>query len=387
MNGAGGSGTAIPGLVDLQVNGFGGVDFAAADDAAYRRAGEALLECGVTAFQPTLITAPEAELVAALAEVARADRPTDRRRPPGGPVPLSLRLGAHPVTARRDPDAGLLERLLAAGHVSEMTLAPELDGALELIDVLNAHGVVVSCGHSDATAEQANRAFDRGAATVTHLFNAMRPLGHRDPGIAGAALARDDVVVQLILDGHHLAEETARVVWRAAAGRIALVSDAVAAAGIGDGSFRLGSVEVEVRDGVVRRDDGVLAGSSSTLVTPSGICTRSARPCPTRSPPPRRCRHGSHGAPTWARWRRARQRTSSSSTTHSRSGPCSSAARRSWSLPDGRDLLERRRRPRRRRASSGWRGSGSRNCLTAGRRRSTAIRSTSSSPPSSARRR
>ena len=147
-----------------------------------------------------------------------------------------------------------------------MTLAPELDGALDLIDVLNAHGVVVSCGHSDATAEQANRAFDRGAATVTHLFNAMRPLGHRDPGIAGAALARDDVVVQLILDGHHLAEETARVVWRAAAGRIALVSDAVAAAGIGDGSFRLGSVEVEVRDGVVRRDDGVLAGSSATLV-------------------------------------------------------------------------------------------------------------------------
>jgi N-acetylglucosamine-6-phosphate deacetylase len=147
-----------------------------------------------------------------------------------------------------------------------MTLAPELEGALELIDELHARGVVVSCGHSDATAEQANRAFDRGAATVTHLFNAMRPLGHRDPGIAGAALARDDVVVQLILDGHHLAEETARVVWRAAAGRIALVSDAVAAAGMGDGSFRLGSVDVEVRDGVVRRSDGVLAGSSVTLL-------------------------------------------------------------------------------------------------------------------------
>jgi N-acetylglucosamine-6-phosphate deacetylase len=267
VNGAGGSGTAIPGLVDLQVNGFGGVDFAAADAAAYRRAGETLLECGVTAFQPTLITAPEAELVAALAEVPRDPiGPRIVGAHLEGPFLSPLRLGAHPVTARRDPDPALLGRLLAAGPVSEMTLAPELEGSLELIDVLNAHGVVVSCGHSDATAEQANRAFDRGAATVTHLFNAMRPLGHRDPGIAGAALARDDVIVQLILDGNHLAEETARVVWRAAAGRIALVSDAVAAAGIGDGSFRLGSVEVEVRDGVVRRDDGVLAGSSATLV-------------------------------------------------------------------------------------------------------------------------
>ena len=147
-----------------------------------------------------------------------------------------------------------------------MTLAPELDGALELIDVLTERGVVVSCGHSDATAEEAGRAFDRGAATVTHLFNAMRPLQHRDPGIAGAALARDDVVVQVILDGHHLADETARVVWRAAAGRVALVSDAIAAARMGDGGYRLGAVDVEVRDGVARRADGVLAGSASTLI-------------------------------------------------------------------------------------------------------------------------
>ena len=268
LNGGGnGGGIAIPGLVDLQVNGFGGVDFAGADGPAYRRAGEALLECGVTAFQPTLITAPEDELVAALAEVPR--EPVGPRvigMHLEGPFLSPLRLGAHPVTARRDPDPALLERLLAAGPVSEMTLAPELDGALELIDLLGERGVVVSCGHSDATAEQANRAFDRGAATVTHLFNAMRPLGHRDPGIAGAALARDDVVVQLILDGHHLADETAQVVWRAAAGRVALVSDAIAAAGVGDGSFRLGSVDVEVRDGVARRGDGVLAGSSLTLL-------------------------------------------------------------------------------------------------------------------------
>jgi N-acetylglucosamine-6-phosphate deacetylase len=267
VNGGGGSGIAIPGLVDLQVNGFGGVDFAAADVAGYKRAGEALLESGVTAFQPTLITAPEEELVAALTAIPRDPiGPRVIGAHLEGPFLSPLRLGAHPLAARRDPDPELLGRLLDTGRVSEMTLAPELDGALELIDLLDARGVVASCGHSDATAEQAGRAFDRGAATVTHLFNAMRPLGHRDPGLAGAALARDDVIVQVILDGHHLAEETARVVWRAAAGRVALVSDAIAAAGVGDGSYRLGDVDVEVRDGVARRADGVLAGSALTLI-------------------------------------------------------------------------------------------------------------------------
>jgi N-acetylglucosamine-6-phosphate deacetylase len=148
-----------------------------------------------------------------------------------------------------------------------MTLAPELDGALKVIDVLHERGVVVSCGHSDATADEAALVFDRGVRTVTHLFNAMRPFAHRDPGLAGAALARDDVVVQIILDGHHVADETAKVVWKAAAGRVALVTDAMAATGVGDGLFRLGSVEVDVHDGVARRaDDGVLAGSVTTML-------------------------------------------------------------------------------------------------------------------------
>jgi N-acetylglucosamine-6-phosphate deacetylase len=246
-------GIAVPGFVDLQVNGFGGVDFATADADGYRRAGESLLETGVTAFQPTFITAPEGpRILGAHLE---------------GPFLSPERLGAHPASARRDPDVALLERLLEAGPVSQMTLAPELHGALELIDALQERGVVVSCGHSNATAAEAALAFDRGVRTVTHLFNAMPPFSHRDPGLAGAALARDDVIVQLILDGVHLANETAEVVWKAAAGRVALVTDAMAATGVGDGSFRLGGVEVEVRDGVARRaEDGVLAGSVTTLL-------------------------------------------------------------------------------------------------------------------------
>jgi len=262
LGGAGsGSGIAVPGFVDLHIHGFGGVDFATADAAGYRRAAEALLETGVTAFQPTFVTAPEDELVASLREVPQTVLGCHLE----GPFLSPARLGMHPESARRDPDRGLLNRLLAAGPVAHVTLAPELDGALDLIDVLRNRGVTVACGHTDATAGQAHAAFDRGATHVTHLFNAMRPFAHRDPGIAGAALARDDVTVELILDGNHVADDAARVAWRAARGRVALVTDAVAAAGIGDGDWHMGAVEVEVRGGVVRRRDGVLAGSVLTM--------------------------------------------------------------------------------------------------------------------------
>jgi N-acetylglucosamine-6-phosphate deacetylase len=147
-----------------------------------------------------------------------------------------------------------------------MTVAPELPGADELIEALLARGVTVSLGHSDATAEQANAAFDRGVRTVTHLFNAMRPFMHRDPGIVGAALARDDVIVQIIVDHIHLAPETAQVVWRAAPGRVALVTDAITAAGGTDGSYSFGSLDVHVLDGAVRGPEGVLAGSVLTMI-------------------------------------------------------------------------------------------------------------------------
>jgi N-acetylglucosamine-6-phosphate deacetylase len=147
-----------------------------------------------------------------------------------------------------------------------MTLAPELPGADELIETLLRREIAISCGHSDATAAEANAAFGAGVRTVTHLFNAMRPFRHRDPGIAGAALAQDDVVVQVILDGVHLAPETASVVWRAAGGRVALVTDAMSGAGLTDGSYRLGGLEIEIRDGVARGPSGALAGSTLTMI-------------------------------------------------------------------------------------------------------------------------
>jgi N-acetylglucosamine-6-phosphate deacetylase len=261
-----GRGIAVPGFVDLHVHGFGGVDFASADLEGYRRAGEALLATGVTAFQPSFVTAPGDELVASLRAIPEAEiGPRVLGAHLEGPFISPARLGMHPAAARRDPDLALAERLLAAGPVAHVTLAPELDGALGLVDLLVARGVTAACGHTDATAPEAHAAFDRGATHVTHLFNAMRPFAHRDPGIAGAALARDDVTVELILDGNHLADDAARVAWRAAAGRVVLVTDACMAAGVGDGEWRMGSVDVVVRDGVVRRRDGVLAGSVLSL--------------------------------------------------------------------------------------------------------------------------
>jgi N-acetylglucosamine-6-phosphate deacetylase len=263
---------AIPGFVDIQNNGYGGVDFISASTEDYRSVGEALLLTGVTAYQPTFITSPEAAAVEAL-----------RALPIGGIGPRVIgahlegpflspeRPGMHPVEHLRAPDIALLDRLLDAGHVTEMTLAPELLGADELIRRLRERGVAVSAGHTNATAEQADRGFDLGIRGVTHIFNAMRPLRSRDPGIAGAALTRPDVIVKMIVDGHHLARETVQVVWACAAGRVALITDAMAGAGAGagagGGTFRLGDVAVEVEEGAVPTlENGTIAGSVLTMI-------------------------------------------------------------------------------------------------------------------------
>jgi N-acetylglucosamine-6-phosphate deacetylase len=258
---------AVPGFVDLQVNGFAGVDFLGASTADYDRAGEALLAGGVTAYQPTFITAPESALIDALRALpANGTRPRVLGAHIEGPFLSPERLGTHPREHRREPDLALLDRLLEAGPVTELTLAPELPGAETLVARAVDAGVVVSAGHTNATAEQAHAAFDLGISTVTHIFNAMRPFAAREPGLAGAALVTDDVVVQVILDGVHLADDTARLVWQAAAGRVALVTDAIAAAHAGDGTYTIAGVDFEVEDGVARNAERVLAGSTVCMI-------------------------------------------------------------------------------------------------------------------------
>jgi N-acetylglucosamine-6-phosphate deacetylase len=289
-----GSNFAVPGFVDLQVNGYAGVDFSAPGEDGYARAGAALLADGVTAFQPTLVTAPVEQMLSSLAAieamtdadgpVVRDDDASEAEPSParaGGPVaPLLIgahlegpflsrdRPGAHDREALLAPHLPTLERLLDAGPVSQVTLAPELPGALELIDALVARGITVSCGHTEADAAAAHAAFDRGATAVTHLFNAMRRPEHRDPGIAYAALGRDDdVFITLIVDGNHLADDTVRTAARAAGDRLVLISDAVAAAAAPDGDYTLGgNVAIHSAGGVVRNAAGSLAGSALTML-------------------------------------------------------------------------------------------------------------------------
>ncbi len=271
---------AAPGFVDLQVNGCAGVDFSAPGEDGYAVAGAALLAGGVTAFQPTIVSAAVEEMVGALERVPGVGEKGSGSQGGGaiaaprvigahleGPFLSPERPGAHDPSALRAPDLALLERLLVAGPVTQVTLAPELPGAAALLDALVARGIVVSCGHTEADAGAAHRAFDRGASAVTHIFNAMRHPEPRDPGIAFAALGRDEVFVTLIVDGHHVADDTVRVTWRAAGERLVLITDAVAAAGVPDGNSTLGGrVPIRSVDGVVRDGDGALAGSTLSML-------------------------------------------------------------------------------------------------------------------------
>lgn len=263
---------AAPGYVDLQVNGFAGVDVMAADADGLRELSRALASYGVTSWLPTLITADPADTERALgvlAEVLATGVGAAGATPLGvhleGPFLSPHRLGTHPARHRRDPDPDALQRWRGLAPVVAVTLAPELPGAVELVARLASDGVLVSLGHSDATAAQAHAAFDAGARSATHLFNAMSPFGHRAPGLPGAALSRPDVTVQVILDGHHLADDVVRVVWAAARGRVVLVTDATEAAAREEGEYAIAGVPVEVRAGAVRNDRGDLAGSALTL--------------------------------------------------------------------------------------------------------------------------
>ncbi|HEU4750856.1 MAG TPA: N-acetylglucosamine-6-phosphate deacetylase [Acidimicrobiia bacterium] len=263
-----GTGLAIPGFVDLQVNGFAGVDFLSGEPDDIIGIGPALAATGVVAYQPTLISSPIDISVRAANVISQAMGALGPRiigLHLEGPFLSPKRAGAHPLTHLREPEWDLVAPILEAGPVTMMTLAPELAGAVELITRLAGARIVVSLGHSDATANEAGRGFDAGARAVTHLFNAMRPFSHRDPGIAGCAMARSDVYLGVIADAVHLSDEAILTVWRAAAGRMVVVTDAIAAAGMPPGHWTLGDVGVDVSDGQARRQDGTLAGSVGTM--------------------------------------------------------------------------------------------------------------------------
>jgi N-acetylglucosamine-6-phosphate deacetylase len=253
-------------VIDLQVNGAAGHDLTE-DPSSLWKVGTALVRFGVRAFVPTLVS-PGAATVARAQAVLAAGAPSGYAgaEPLGwhieGPFISPRRAGAHARTSLALPSLEATTGWSIESGVQIVTIAPELPGALPVIEALAARGVVVSIGHTEATYEQARAAIDAGARYATHLFNAMAPLNHREPGPAAAVLEDARVTIGLIVDGLLVHPALVRFVWRLAggpSGRVAVVSDAMAALGMPPGRYRLAGREVDVGpDGA--RVDGVLAG-------------------------------------------------------------------------------------------------------------------------------
>lgn len=260
----------VPGWVDIHVHGGGGASFDDGDPERALAAVDLHRRHGTTSLVAGLVTASPAALlrqVAALAELCEAGELAGIHLE--GPYLATQRCGAHDPALLRSPDLAEFQRILRAGrgHVRMITLAPELPGALELVRAAVSEGVVAAVGHTDADYATVCAAFDAGATVATHLFNQMRPLHHRDPGPVAAALTDDRVTVEVINDGVHLHPAVVRMAWAAAgADRTAFVTDAMAAAGLGDGDYTLGGRRVRVADGTARlADTGAIAGSTITL--------------------------------------------------------------------------------------------------------------------------
>ena len=260
----------VPGWVDIHVHGGGGASFDDGDPERALAAVDLHRRHGTTSLVAGLVTASPAALlrqVAALAELCEAGELAGIHLE--GPYLATQRCGAHDPALLRSPDLAEFQRILRAGrgHVRMITLAPELPGALELVRAAVSEGVVAAVGHTDADYATVCAAFDAGATVATHLFNQMRPLHHRDPGPVAAALTDDRVTVEVINDGVHLHPAVVRMAWAAAgADRTAFVTDAMAAAGLGDGDYTLGGRRARVADGTARlADTGAIAGSTITL--------------------------------------------------------------------------------------------------------------------------
>jgi len=258
-----GGGFLAPGFVDLQVNGAFGVDVIAHPRSLDKLSAKLLLT-GVTSYLPTIISLPLDRYPALLPDISLDA--SAGAEPLGihleGPFINPAKKGAHPEENVSPPDAGALEAMTESASVRMVTLAPEMPGARKLTEAAAGRGVVVSLGHSNATFEEATDALDSGVRSVTHLFNAMSPLHHRDPGLPGAALVHGEAVCGIIADGRHVHPGMVRLAYeKLGVDRLYLVTDAMAAAGMGPGEYVLGERRVRMSDGVPRLENGTLAGS------------------------------------------------------------------------------------------------------------------------------
>jgi N-acetylglucosamine-6-phosphate deacetylase len=274
-----GEGVIVPGFVDLHIHGSAGYDVMDEYAEALPAIERFLARHGVTSYLPTTVSAPMESTLRALERLADAIEKHERtgKGHEAGAVPIGIHLegpflshvrrGVHLAQDLLPPKIETFQRFwrAARGHIRMLTIAPELEGATELIGAANAKGVCVSLGHSDADFASTERAIAAGARHATHLFNGMRPMGHRDPGIAGVVLTDGRVSVDIIVDGIHLDPAIVKLVAQATGPeKLVLITDATAAAGMPDGRYRLGTIEVEVKNGSCTYD-GKLAGSVLTM--------------------------------------------------------------------------------------------------------------------------
>ncbi|MFI5806505.1 N-acetylglucosamine-6-phosphate deacetylase [Streptomyces sp. NPDC051561] len=262
----------VPGFVDMHVHGGGGASFTSGTPQEVLRAVRTHREHGTTTMVASTVTG-EMDFLAAraslLAEIVQQGDLAGIHFE--GPFISPCRKGAHSEALLRDPDPADVRKLMDAAHGTArmFTLATEMTGGLDSVRLLAEHGVIAAIGHTDATYEQTVEAIDAGATVATHLYNAMPAIGHRAPGPIVALLEDERVTVELINDGTHLHPASFQFAYHhAGAARVAMITDAMDAAGFGDGQYDLGPLAVEVRDGVARLvDGGSIAGSTLTLDT------------------------------------------------------------------------------------------------------------------------
>jgi N-acetylglucosamine-6-phosphate deacetylase len=267
-----------PGFIDIHIHGGSGYDVMEGSASALAAVETLLAKHGVTSYCPTTVTAPVDMTLKTLEKLGQAclqvrNRPDDgtRARPLGvhleGPFINKEKCGVHPVSDIQKPTAELFERFweASAETLRVMTIAPELDGAIGVIELAKKKGVLVSMGHSDAKCAEAKAGIAAGAKSATHTFNAMRPLKHRDPGILGIVLTDDRIFADIVADGIHVAPEIVKLFLSAKGeDRAVLITDALSATGMPDGKYRLGTFEIEVR-GSLCTNGHTIAGSVLTM--------------------------------------------------------------------------------------------------------------------------
>ena len=270
--------TAIPGFIDVHIHGAGGRDVMEGTDEAFGVITRRVAQFGTTSIVATTVTASTDDTLRAIEGVSKYIPKQYETCDLAcaeilgihfeGPFLSKERRGVHPPELLQPPSADVLQKFLhaAAGNARILTIAPELLGAMPCIDAARSVGMVVSIGHTDATYEQARAAIAHGAHHATHVYNAMRPFSHRDPGVIGAVLTSTDVNAELIADGIHVDEIAMKVLLQAKGPeRVVLISDGTPATGMPDGKYKLGGIDVTVVDGVCRDAEGRLAGSTLTL--------------------------------------------------------------------------------------------------------------------------